>query len=149
MTREEAEKIMMNTPIQVERKGDTIKVSKEFPSLIGSKWYSIERTIMERDDDIHELIALEQKLDEANKLFQLSLDKEWKYATSINQFIPAEFSTKPLVINREYERKAIEIENVSSLEELAQFKEYCGKNPDLMSCYTSKLRDLTNKISTP
>ncbi len=53
---------------------------------------------------------------------------------------------KPLVINREYERKSIEIENVSSLEELATFKEYCGKNPDLMTAYTNKLRELTNKI---
>ncbi len=48
-------------------------------------------------------------------------------------------------INREYERKQIEIENVSSLEELAQFKEYCGKHPDLMSCYTTKLASLTPK----
>ncbi len=49
---------------------------------------------------------------------------------------------KPLVINREYERKQIEIENVSSLEELSKHKDYCSKHPDLMPVYMSKMKQL-------
>ncbi len=54
---------------------------------------------------------------------------------------------KPPVINLQDEREYIkvekEIEAVTSQEELAKYKEYCGKNPDLMPVYMSKMKMLT------
>ncbi len=126
-----------------------------------SNWEKIglEATIDDTDDPKKSLEILKEEVHNFHRISNPQLykngneaivdefDSKWKYAAS-NQFIPAEFSTKPLVINREYERKQIEIENTKSLEELAQFKEYCGKNPDLMPIYMSKMKSLTEKIKT-
>jgi len=144
MTVEEAKQIMMDTPIQIVRNGDTIKVSKEYPSgLTSGKWYSIEHTILENEDPIQELLSLERKLDQAFTLSQSNGVSEWKYAAS-EHFIQPPVGIQPIpTINRKYDEMKAVIEDCGTLEELAKHKEYCGKHPDLMPHYMNKLKSLT------
>jgi hypothetical protein len=169
MTVDEAKQIMMNTPIQVVRTEATIKVSKEYPSgLTTGKWYSIELPITDKDNCIEELLTLERKLDEAFRLSQSYPNGKEAVVDShdgerINSLLSDEagqwakpheglrfMASKEKVINRQDEREYIKVEKeiatVTSLEELSKYKEYCGKNPDLMSAYMTKMKSLTQNI---
>ncbi len=74
-----------------------------------------------------------------------AINDDDKFKTVDGLRIPQAYA-KEKVINLQDEREYIKVEkeiaSVTSLEELSKYKEYCGKNPDLMSAYMTKLKQL-------
>ncbi len=136
---------------------DRIAFTKTFP--VGMTW---EKVHMEAEidgmDNRHVCLAiLKEEVEHFHKTSNPQLYPNGKEATiirygdrSIGQGDVGIIPTNEKTINRQDEREYIKVEKeiatVTSLEELSKYKEYCGKNPDLMTAYTNKLRELTNKI---
>jgi hypothetical protein len=137
---------------------DRIKVSKEF---LG-EWISMESPVGENEDPIQCYLELKQTIMDAHDKSNtpawrggVPVDGNWNDIAGDMPFIVTNPNVKthhkPLVINRQDEREYIKVEKeiamVTSLEELAKYKEYCGKNPDLMTAYTNKLKELHDGIT--
>ncbi len=125
-----------------------------------SNWEKIgmEATLEEGEDHILALKVLREEVDKAHRSYNhhLSNGKEavvesfMEYGTMMGEKakygytdVGANSYTKPLVINREYERVEILIGDCKTKEELMKHKEYCDKHPDMMPIYATKFKELT------
>lgn len=133
---------------------DRAAYTKTFP--VGVYWEKVlmECSLDDTDDPIKAVLILKEEVEKSHKLANPQLYKngealisEWKYAASDHFTMQSGTGGNPTVIptiNRKYEEMEGIINDCGTLEELAVHKEYCGKNPDLMPFYMSKLKELSN-----
>jgi len=133
-------------------KVDRAAYTKTFP--VGVYWEKIllECSLDDTDDPIKAVILLKEEVEKSHKLANPQLYKNGNEAL-MEGYDNSDFyirrmppNGEPKVINRLYERMEVEIDKCTSLEELSAHKEFCGKHPDLMPFYMSKLKSLTDKI---
>lgn len=121
-------------------KKEKITFTKTFQTGI-SQWEKsgIEASLDENDNPIECLEQLKKEVEQFHKLSNPQLYKNG------NEAIIHGFEMEEKVINRAYERVEVEMDRCNTVEELASYKDFANKNPDLMPKYMSKLKELTQK----